>query len=81
MLALALLVTGTCQAAPQVDPAPQLQRHDFSAWREHIAPSAAESRWRAIPWRATMGSGLRDAARDAKPMLLWLMNGHPLGCT
>ena len=75
MLALALCLV------PQA-PAPEaLVPESLGAWRRHLAPQAAEQRWREIPWRQTMGDGLRDAARNGKPMLLWLMNGHPLGCT
>lgn len=75
MLALALCLV------PQA-PAPQGLPHEaLPAWRTHLAPQANEDRWRQIPWRQTMGDGLRDAAREGKPLLLWLMNGHPLGCT
>jgi len=80
MLALVLLLLAP-GAAAQGDPAHTLQRSDLTAWRGHLAPSEEETRWRTIPWRATTGEGLRDAARAEKPMLLWLMNGHPLGCT
>ena len=80
MIALALLLLAP-GAAAQGGPLLTLQRGDLAAWRRHLAPSEVENRWRTIPWRATTGEGLRDAARAEKPMLLWLMNGHPLGCT
>lgn len=77
-LALLLLAPG---AAAQGNPAHTVGLGDLTAWRGHLAPSEEETRWRTIPWRATTGEGLRDSARAEKPMLLWLMNGHPLGCT
>ena len=80
MLALALSLVTPC-AAPQAPPADRLDVAALAAWREHLAPRADEQRWREIPWRQTIGEGLRDAASAARPMLLWLMNGHPLGCT
>lgn len=63
-------------ALPQSPDAASLE-----AWRDHIAPRAVETRWQQIDWRPTLGDGLRDAAAEQRPLLLWLMNGHPLGCT
>ena len=54
---------------------------NLTAWREHLAPKAAESLWQTIPWQHTLGDGLKTAAASDRPLLLWLMNGHPLGCT
>ena len=78
MLTLALCLAPLA-AAPQ-DP-PRLHAAAFDAWRRHLAPVEAEERWREIPWRQSLGDGLRDAGRAQRPLLLWLMNGHPLGCT
>jgi hypothetical protein len=58
-----------------------IDQDSMPAWRNHIAPKSAESRWQAIGWRQTVSDGLRDAAVADRPLLLWLMNGHPLGCT
>jgi hypothetical protein len=42
---------------------------------------AAEEKWQTIPWRTDLIAA-RDEASDAKkPVFLWSMNGHPLGCT
>jgi len=62
--------------------APQgLDEASLPKWREHIAPKPIESRWEQIGWRPSLTEGLRDAATADRPLLLWLMNGHPLGCT
>jgi hypothetical protein len=58
-----------------------LDQDALPRWRDHIAPAAAESRWQQIGWRATVADGLQEAAAADRPLLLWLMNGHPLGCT
>ena len=47
----------------------------------HVLPKEDELAWRAIPWRSTLWDGVRDAHRTRKPILLWAMNGHPLGLT
>lgn len=57
---------------------------DDDAVERHLAalrPSAAELAWRRIPWRSTLWRAVVDAHREKKPILLWAMNGHPLGCT
>lgn len=80
LLALALLAA----PAPQ-DPLPELRDapspESLAAWRAHLLPAEAELRWETIPWHATFAAGLRAASEQARPLLLWAMNGHPLGCT
>ena len=46
-----------------------------------IKPTKEELAWAQIPWRSTFYDGLIDSDREQKPLLLWVMNGHPLGCT
>ena len=58
-----------------------LTEQTFAAWRDHISPTAAELRWTQIPWLTTFGDGIAQADSQDKPLLLWVMNGHPLGCT
>lgn len=89
MLQAALVSAVLCLPSPQ-DPveASTVQRvvppptaATFGAWRRHIRPSADELRWEAIPWQASFAAGLRAASEQGRPLLLWAMNGHPLGCT
>ncbi len=58
-----------------------LRGRSLEEWRAAIEPGAAELRWLAIPWRASFWSALIEAQEQGKPLLLWAMNGHPLGCT
>ena len=53
----------------------------YSRIRDHVLPTASELRWRAIPWRASLRDGVVDAQLSGKPLLLWAMDGHPLGST
>ena len=48
---------------------------------QRVLPSAAERRWEEIDWQATYADGLKASADQQKPLMLWVMNGHPLGCT
>lgn len=49
--------------------------------RQQIVPTAEELRWRELPWQPTLRDGLRVGRELGKPILLYAMNGHPLGCT
>jgi hypothetical protein len=51
----------------------------FQAQRDAILPTAEERAWRAVPWRPELRLALAEANREPKPVLLWAMNGHPLG--
>lgn len=60
---------------------PTLSSETGSLWADHIIAPETELAWEQIPWRPSFLTGLREAAAAEKPVLLWVMNGHPLGCT
>ena len=61
---------------------PRIESKDVNLWRSWLLPSEADSAWmEAIPWLPSFAEGIRKSNEKAKPLLLWVMNGHPLGCT
>jgi hypothetical protein len=58
-----------------------VSRDNFDDLRRAIRPTETESAWLAIPWRTDLWQARREAAATGKPILLWEMDGHPLGCT
>lgn len=52
----------------------------YAEVRDHVLPTVEEERWTEIPWRQTFWEGVQDARERDRPVLLWAMNGHPLGC-
>ncbi len=46
-----------------------------------VQPSEREDAWRKIGWRTSFWPAVQEARRLGQPILLWTMNGHPLGCT
>lgn len=37
--------------------------------------------WRTIPWKISLLGAQKIAAKEKKPIFIWAMDGHPLGCT
>ncbi len=60
---------------------PHLTQSTRPLWRDHILAPKSELTWEEVPWRPSFLTGLREAGERGKPLLLWVMNGHPLGCT
>lgn len=46
-----------------------------------VLPDDAEDAWRTLPWIPAYADAVIEAERLDKPLLMWAMNGHPLGCT
>ena len=46
-----------------------------------ISPSEDELAWMKIPWMSDLWEARKKATEEGKPLFLWEMDGHPLGCT
>ncbi len=62
------------------NPPPELNDRTFPELFEACRPRASQERWTEIPWIGNLWEGRQEAARQMKPMFIWAMNGHPLGC-
>ncbi|MEZ6121898.1 MAG: hypothetical protein R3C49_01840 [Planctomycetaceae bacterium] len=60
--------------------AAELTEAEFRALHAKLQPDVS-AMWRSIPWRATVLSAQQAAAQQQKPIFIWAMDGHPLGCT
>jgi hypothetical protein len=45
-----------------------------------VKPQPGEDKWADIPWLADLWQARQAAAKAGKPILLWEMDGNPLGC-
>jgi hypothetical protein len=70
-----MLLPGPVRAAA---PAPTPEQ--FDKIQAMIKPAAGEEKWQQIPWMASLWQARIKAAAAGKPILLWEMDGHPLGC-
>jgi hypothetical protein len=60
---------------------PVLDDQSFEQWRDYVRPQAKEERHLEIRWRESFYIAINEARKTDQPVLLWAMNGHPLGCT
>lgn len=60
--------------------AQQLTWENYPQVRAAVMPAAADERWLDIPWRTAFWDAVVEARAEPRPILLWTMNGHPLGC-
>ena len=79
---LAILQNSTlAQNTKSITTSSSLSATNFDFWRSYIRTSNNELDWQNLPWKLSFHEGLKEGAKLNKPIILWAMNGHPLGCT
>lgn len=73
-LALCLVLCG--QPAAQ---AGELTAERYDEVLAELTPPVDEP-WRSIPWGLRVLEAQRVALESGKPIFIWAMDGHPLGC-
>lgn len=63
----------------QTPPVPTAE--NYREWLTFIQPDAKEQAYKEIDWRVKLSEAIAEAKELGRPILLWTMNGHPLGCT
>ncbi len=53
---------------------------EFKRLHRTVRPNADAS-WRSIPWKTSLLDAQQLASKEGKPIFIWAMDGHPLGCT
>jgi hypothetical protein len=53
---------------------------EYASALKAIRPAAGEDRFALVPWLTSLWEARKVAAKEGKPILLWEMDGHPLGC-
>ena len=59
----------------------QTALRDLERKIESVLPKPEEVRWLDIPWETNPMRARQLAAQKAKPLFIWIMDGHVLGCT
>ena len=47
----------------------------------HAELQPVPGKWLQIPWMTGLLDARAKAVKEKKPLFMWAMNGHPLGCT
>lgn len=51
-------------------------------WEDlHAKIQPASEPWTTIPWQSSLVPAQQLAVAEGKPLFIWAMDGHPLGCT
>ena len=58
-----------------------LDENQFQTLHAAVTPRGESEQWTEIPWETDLTTARQKAAREQKPLLMWIMDGHPLGCT
>jgi hypothetical protein len=74
-----LLASTLFVARPAVGVEP-ITPEQFATLHALIKPTSQEEKWSQIPWMESLWQARKKAAAEGKPILLWEMDGHPLGC-
>jgi hypothetical protein len=61
--------------------APDLNDDTFESLCDAICQREEELAFLKIGWHESFYSAVNEARETNRPVLLWAMNGHPLGCT
>ncbi len=57
-----------------------LDLEEFRRIQSQLEPPPDEP-WRTIPWKISLLDAQHIAVAEEKPIFIWAMDGHPLGCT
>ena len=57
-----------------------IKPEQFNKLHSIIKPNSDEEKFMQIPWMIDLGEARKKAASEDRPILLWEMDGHPLGC-
>jgi hypothetical protein len=66
----------TWSGTPEVPP---VTRAEVEKLHRELIPKREEA-WETIGWNVDLLAARDEAVRTGRPLFLWAMNGHPLGC-
>ncbi len=72
LLAASLLLPAALASA-------ELSPEQFARLHKDLQPP--EEAWTTIPWQSSLIPAQQMALKEGKPLFIWAMDGHPMGCT
>jgi len=58
-----------------------IDRADLVDKIDALWPGPEEEKWMEVGWRLDLFAARQEASNKNKPIFMWMMNGHPTGCT
>ena len=58
-----------------------LTQKTYPAILKTLQNPPVKTHWNEIPWHTSFTEAIGVAREEDKPVLLWIMNGHPCGMT
>jgi hypothetical protein len=77
-IAAGLILTAAA-AVPAQEKTSGLTVAEFEKLHKELQPPRDEL-WRTIPWQVSILEGRDLAAKEKKPLFVWVASGEPLGC-
>ena len=77
---LCAVATGSLTLNSLVGWSGELTQEEFQTLHRQLQ-AAPDKPWRTIPWKTAILDAQETAAQQGKPIFIWAMDGHPLGCT
>lgn len=75
------LILGSAAVGSAAEPTTEpLTESEFATLHRSLQPTGEEV-WRTIPWEVSVLEAQARAGAEQKPLFIWAMDGHPLGCT
>lgn len=77
-----LLLLGVCTISFSLMNHGLAQAIDFKKVADLVKATKAENIWKnKIDWQTDLWKARQMAAKQGKPIFIWEMDGHPMGCT
>ena len=77
IVCIAIVTSVATSAATKAE---ELTEAKFQKLHAELQPDNS-ALWRTIPWKTSVLNAQQIAVGEKKPIFIWAMDGHPLGCT
>ena len=74
LLAAFLLALPAMATADDVDRLPG----DKASYYKAIVPTDAEMKWKRVPWMSHLDEAVKGAAKEKRPVCVWVVDNEPL---
>jgi hypothetical protein len=74
------LLAGLLLALPAMATADDIDRlpGDKADYYKAIVPADAEMKWKRVPWMTRLDEAMKVAAKEKRPVCIWVVDNEPL---